>query len=294
MSTRLTESRFEPRRRPRRRPRWAEARRAFDALMADPDDTQKAVDVLYALDPDAPSRDFARFLSHPAGRRLFASRSSLREALRAERLRPLPADSLGRAYLAHLERWELDTGKLFELSQARTDDAEDADTDDGLRWFLERSVLLHDLWHVLAGYGADDRGEAALLPFSFAQQGGLGRGLLALGSVLTAWKAAGRRWPRDVLAAWRQGRGAADLSSVAYEELLAEPLDDVRTALGLRPPEVAHRGRIPVGPTSAMQRARDRALASPRRSTSVGPIRPGSALRPRDEDRDAALPRAPQ
>ncbi len=252
----LSGRRFDPRKARWRGPLWQEARRAFDALMNDPDDTQKALDVMYALDPGALQRDFARFLAHPSGRRLFAERSSLREALAPEKLRSLPEGSLGRAYLAHLERWQLDTEKLFELNW---DHESAADADEGLRWYIERSVLLHDMWHVLAGYGADDLGEAALLPFSLAQQGGLGRALLSLGSVLQAWRQADRDWPRDVFAAWQQGRRAVDLGCVPYEELLAEPLDEVRTALGLHPPASVHRGRVPCGHGSALQRRLRRA-----------------------------------
>jgi len=243
--------RFDPRRERWRAPLWGEAKRAFDALMADPDDTQKALDVMYALDPGALERDFARFLSHPTGRRLYTERSSLQEALSPEKLRALPADSLGRAYLAHLERWRLDPGKLLDLNW---DHARATDADEGLRWYVERSVLLHDVWHVLSGYGADDLGEAALLPFSLAQQGGLGRAVLTLGSVLQAWRQARWDWPREVVAAWRQGRRAVDLACVPYEEILAEPLGDVREALGLRPPLAVHRGHVPHGEGSALQR----------------------------------------
>ncbi len=242
---------FDPRRPKWRGPLWAEARTAFDALMTDPDDTQKALDVMYALDPGALQRDFARFLAHPTGRRLYDERSSLREALEPEKLRSLPEGSLGRAFLAHLEVWQLDTDKLFALNW---DHERAASADEGMRWFIERSVLLHDMWHVLAGYGADDLGEAALLPFSLAQQGGLGRTLLTLGSVLQAWQQAAWDWPREVAAAWRQGHRAVDLACVPYEEILAEPLEDVRAALGLRSPEAAHRGRVPRGQGSALQR----------------------------------------
>jgi len=258
--TPLDGRRFDPRRIARRRPLWADARKAFDALMADPDDTQKALDVMYALDPGALERDFTRFLAHPSGRRLYDEKSSLREALEIEKLSSLPAGSLGRSYLDHLERWDLDTDKLFALNW---DHARSSNADPGLRWYVERSVLLHDMWHVLAGYGADDLGEAALLPFSLAQQGGLGRTLLTLGAVLQASRQAERRWPRDVVVAWRQGRHAVDLTCVPYEELLSEPLDDVRRALGLEPPDVAHRGHVPRGSGSALQRRAMRAAIGP-------------------------------
>jgi hypothetical protein len=33
-----------------------------------------------------------------------------------------------------------------------------------MRWLFERLDTLHDLWHVLTGYGLDEAGEAANLP----------------------------------------------------------------------------------------------------------------------------------
>ena len=252
--TQTVEFQSEPLHAPRSRPQWRKAWRALQTLLDDPDDTQRALDVLEALDPTASQRDFARFLSRRTGRLLFEKRSSLGKALGDhEQLRTLPEGSLGRAYLDYLERWGLDAESLLELNwdhRARGRDVED----EGFAWYLDRSVVLHDVWHVLSGYGADDLGEAALLPFSLAQQGGLGRWFLTVGSVLRAWEQGGKPWPRHVWRAWRQGRHAADLAAVPYEELLAEPLSEVRRALGLRPPEEVHRGGVPVSEFSKLTR----------------------------------------
>jgi len=69
---------------------------------------------------------------------------------------------------------------------------------------------------------------------------------------------AGRRWPRDAWAAWRQGRRAVDRTAVPYEELLALPHDEVRRRLGLRPPEAVHRGGVPRSASSALSRRQER------------------------------------
>lgn len=92
----------------------------------------------------------------------------------------MPEGSFGRAYQAHIERYDLDPGALIQLR--RDTDPLHADRDGDLRWFIERSELIHDLWHVLAGYGADGLGEGALLAFSLAQRYTRSGALLTLGA----------------------------------------------------------------------------------------------------------------
>ena len=69
--------------------------------------------------------------------------------------------------------------------------------------------------------------------------------LLTVGAGLESWRGLrGRRWPRYLLQAWRRGRRAAPLDVLPYEKLLPLPLDAVRAALGIEPPERAHLGGI--------------------------------------------------
>lgn len=223
---------------PRHRVQWLRAWRALRALLADPDTTAHAFEVAYALDGDVAELRLARCVAHPEGRRLLFARSSLRDALcDREALARMPEGSLGRAYLAHMQRYGFDPVELPELRRA-TDPVRGRD--EASEWFLERTDLTHDLWHVLTGYGADGAGEASLLPFTLAQLGGRATALLSLGAALRAWPRAGRGWPRYLWRAWRRGRRAAPLDVVAWEELLPLPLDAVRRAVGLDPPQAAH------------------------------------------------------
>ena len=137
----------------RRRPQWRRALRALRRLLRDPERTEQAFEVSAALDPDLMERALARMLSHPEGRRLFVERPRLLERLcDREALARLPEGSFGRAYLAHLERYGLDPGKLVELGRSFPEIRAE---DEGTRWFADRSGLSHDLHHVLTGYGAD-------------------------------------------------------------------------------------------------------------------------------------------
>jgi ubiquinone biosynthesis protein COQ4 len=238
------ETRFARRRR-RPRPQWLRALRALRRLLDDASQTQNAFEVVAALDPDFSERGLEAMLAHPEGRRLFAQRPSLLDHL-ADRsaLARLLDGSLGRAYLAHIERWGLEPGKLVAIGRGYADATHAGD--EGLRWAAERSQLTHDLHHVLTGYGADPLGETALLWFSFGLGGGRGIALLMLGAALRARHDGGRGWWRYLWRAYRRGRRAGALAALPYEELLAAPLARVRELALIEPPEVAHPGGVRV------------------------------------------------
>ena len=111
-------------------------------------------------------------------------------------------------------------------------------------WFVERTDLMHDLWHALTGYGADGFGEAALLPFSLAQRYSRSGLLLTLGAATRVSQGVGASWFPYLWRAYRRGRSAAYLTALPYEELLALPLAEVRAAAGIEAPEVAHPGGV--------------------------------------------------
>jgi ubiquinone biosynthesis protein COQ4 len=209
------------------RPQWRRAFRGLRTLLREPDRTENAFEVIAALDPDLMERGLARMLAHPEGRRLFAERPCLLDHLRdREALARLPDESLGRAYLAHIERYGLDPEKLVALG--RSYEREISTEDEGARWYADRSELTHDLLHVLTGYGADGLGETALLWFSHGAVGGRANALLMIGAALRTWREAGLGWPLRLARAWRRGRSAGCLQALPYERLLREPLDDVR------------------------------------------------------------------
>ena len=205
--------------RPRRaRPQWRRAYRALRELLRDSSRTERAFEVIAALDPGMMERGLARMLAHPEGRRLFALRPLLLERLRdREALARLPEGSLGRAYLEHIERHGLDPGKLVELGRAKSEIRAE---DEGARWFADRSELGHDLLHVLTGYGADGLGETALLWFSHGLSGGRGTALLMVGAGLHSWRNTEKGFARYLWRAWRRGRHAGCLESLPWEELL--------------------------------------------------------------------------
>jgi ubiquinone biosynthesis protein COQ4 len=224
-------------RRARPRRAWRRAFRALGELLRNPERTHLAVDILDALDPKIHERSLAHLLAHPEGRRIYAERPNLRVALaNRESLSRMPEGSLGRAYLEHIDRHALDPTKLVEIGR----DAESASTDPDVHWMEERSQMTHDVWHVLSGYGADQLGESALLLFSLAQAGGMANVILAAGANLRVTREQGPGWISYAWTAWRRGRSATCLQALPYESLLPPPLDEVRAAAGIVPPERAH------------------------------------------------------
>ncbi|HEU4427732.1 MAG TPA: Coq4 family protein [Myxococcota bacterium] len=227
------------------RMRWRRALQALRALLADPDDTAKAIEVNLAIDARDFERRFQRFAASPEGRTLLAERPLLADALsdRAA-LESMHPESLGRAYLGYLEHNGFRATGLLELQcevQARWERDEGLPPIDPVRaWYRDRGTLAHDLFHVVTGYGTDDFGEATLLAFSQAQLGGRANALLTAGATLEVARSLGLGWLRYAHQAWRRGRRAVQLIALPWEELLPLRLATVRRIARVGEPEETH------------------------------------------------------
>jgi ubiquinone biosynthesis protein COQ4 len=236
---------------------WRRARRLVRALLDDPERTELVFELMDALGGRGEEPLFQQFARSREGRRLLGLRPSLVAALAdREALCRLPDGSFGRAYLAFAEARGLAADGLQQASD-RGLGAMNAGLDPERRYFYERLTAMHDLWHVLTGYGTDESGEAALLAFSFAQ-GITGRGVRVI-LLAAAWRApfAGAfAFQRQLVAAWRRGRRCARLALVPYEELLPRSLASVRRGLHIPLLHVAHpRGLVRLAAPFARARA---------------------------------------
>ena len=222
---------------------WRRAWRAMRSLVANPDETEQAFETISALSGRDFERLFQRFVADPGGRALYLARPSLLATL-SDRvaLRALPAGSFGHEYAAFMDAAGLDAQGLVDAehkSEAATKlDGIDPDRE----WFGDRLRDMHDLWHVLSGYGRDEAGEAANLAFSFAQTPFRGIALILFGIVVNSPPEGMRRrvWLRYLYRAWKRGRGTAWLPAVCYERLLARPLEEVRRMLRIQPARQVH------------------------------------------------------
>ncbi len=231
---------------PRRRLEWRRAWRSLRELVADPKQTEKVFELLGAVGGDDGESSFQRFLSHPDGRRLLASRPGLLEAL-ADRsaLSRMPDESFGRAYLDFVRARGFEPAGLLEArANAETRRSE---LDPIREWFFDRTNLMHDLWHVVTGYGTDEAGESALLAFTLAQIPTRGMAVLVVAAAVVGPKDLRLSWPRYLHRAWVRGRRAVLLTTAPWEDLLPRPLDEVRLRLRIEPARVAHPGGILTG-----------------------------------------------
>lgn len=224
--------------------RWREARRALRQLIREPERTDQVFALIGALGGNSGERLFQRFRVRAEGRRLLRERPCLLEVLAdRERLRTLPPESFGAAYARFMGEQELRAEGLAEAAQTASD-PDRAELDPERRWFYDRLRDMHDLWHVLTGYGRDVAGEAANLAFTHAQTRNRGIGAIVLAA---AWLGPGRprfAWQRYLARAWWRGHRCRPLVLAPYEELLPLPLDDVRRRLAIEDPRRAHPGGI--------------------------------------------------
>jgi len=219
-----------------------QARRAFRLLrevVRNPEDTDKVFEFFDAVGGDSGDRDFRRFLAAPDGPRLLAARPQLVEALADEsRLAALPEDSLGRWYLDFMRARGFAPAGLLEARDRGA--ARRVRCEPEREWLFDRINVMHDLWHLLTGYGTDELGEAALIAFSEAQIPNRSFPLLLLAAVWKGPKSWSLAWPRYLWRAYQRGRRAQLLIAAPWEELLALPVAEVRRRLGVGPAAVWH------------------------------------------------------
>jgi ubiquinone biosynthesis protein COQ4 len=215
-----------------------EARRAMKALSENPDDTAQAFRVIGALSGNSGARLFRRFRNSPRGAQTLREGRELFAILNdVERLKAMPEDSLGAAVADYFITEELSAQGLADASEAAF--AEHGPIDRGSdeeALFGRRLRDLHDIFHVVTGYGRDLRGEAAVLAFTVPQTRNPGVAYIVFRVFSRAgWNSEMGRLIRTAL---RRGMQAKWLIDQDWERLLEQPLTQVREELNVGPPPV--------------------------------------------------------
>jgi ubiquinone biosynthesis protein COQ4 len=188
----------------------------------------------------SPERCFKRFARSEGGARVLREKLELYDILSdVDLLGAMPEGSLGHAIYDFYTTEELSAAGLKGASEeAAGKEGYFAGDDDRAR-FARRLRELHDVFHVLTGYGRDMRGEIACLAFTFSQTRNTGIGYVALKVLRGAgWSSEMGRLIRQAF--WR-GRRAKWLIDQDWETLLRQPLDQLREDLAVGPaPEYEH------------------------------------------------------
>jgi ubiquinone biosynthesis protein COQ4 len=213
--------------------RLSDAMRALRALLNDPDDTAQVFRIVEALSGKAPERLLERLRRSPTGAGLLRDRPDLLGRLtdRAA-LEKLPEGTLGREYLRFLDSEGITAAGLRQASiDGHKSDSPEVDPE--FYFVRDRMRDTHDLWHTVTGYKGDLIGEASLLAFSFAQTWNPGIGLIVMTAILRGGDPHVRKL---ILGGFTRGLRAAFLPAVRWEDLLAQPIVEVRERLAVGAP----------------------------------------------------------
>jgi ubiquinone biosynthesis protein COQ4 len=216
--------------------RTATAIRYFLLLLRHPDDRVR-YGALFVTSSEGSSfeRTFQAFAASPAGCRLLEEKPDTMALLRDKhRLASCPAGSLGRHYLEYMRACNIDESYYQpEIAAAAVRDGGDAQH----AWFRIRTGSLHDLNHLLSGYGPDSLGEACLLTFRFAQLRHYGLLTLALMLFLKLKLRGERNVLAAMIEAYRRGLRSRLLELLPSEDGLEVSLAEPRAVLGLTRPK---------------------------------------------------------
>jgi ubiquinone biosynthesis protein COQ4 len=215
---------------------WAHALRSVRRLLQDKEDTTQVFEIMRALNGASTARGYHRLLATPQGGRIAYERQEFARKLMDDAwLDSLPHGSVGAAYRSFVRAERLSAEGLAEVSRQG---AAHIDEPHPYAWFGRRTRDVHDIWHILSGYGRDGLGEACLVAFSYAQTKGLGWALIALGAASRARKSKEYPYIKAIWQGYQRGKAAKWLLGEDYERLMAEPLEVARRRLGLTPPSI--------------------------------------------------------
>ena len=222
--------------RPVLRTRPAKAYRHFRQLLKDKERTEEVFRIFEALPWNGMRNAGLRFLTSERGRAIVAREPYLPAVLDDHAaLRRMPAGSLAHAYCDFMEREGLtaqglvDEFALFAKGKPKFHDQFD--------WYLNRARDVHDMLHVLTGYGRDAVGEQCVLAFTYGQQPSPGNLFISYLGGIEISRRLKSKAPvlRAIREAQKLGAGCPRLVEQSILGVLAMPFDEARRTLNITP-----------------------------------------------------------
>ena len=213
------------------------ALRALSRLLKNKEDTEQVFIIMRALSGRSAAKGYSKLLKTAKGGRIAFRHEEIAKTLSdTEFLKGLPAGSVGAAYLHFTTSENISAQGLIDESR-KVESDRDIDREHPIAWYGRRLRDIHDLWHVLTGYGRDGMGEACLVAFSYAQTRSPGFGLMGLAAAFKLKREVPNQpMLKAVWQAYQNGRKAAWLPGEDYIALLSEPLDAARARLNIPQP----------------------------------------------------------
>jgi ubiquinone biosynthesis protein COQ4 len=209
--------------------------RAVRRLIRDKEDTGQVFEIMRALTGSSIPDGYRRLLKTAEGGRIAYARPEFAERLSDPAwIKQFGPGTVGAAYRDFVAPRGL-TAEGLAMESRKLKDV-DIDAQHPHAWYSRRLRDVHDVWHVLTGYGTDGLGEACVVAFSYAQTKSLGFGFIGLIAALEFERLRlGQPYLRAAFEAWRNGGKAEWLPVEDYEALFAEPLTEARLRLNIAP-----------------------------------------------------------
>ena len=199
--------------------------RAFRKLIDNPADPLQGPLFQLCVEHSLLRRLTRRLACHGEGRRLLAERPRLNARVTSlAAMASHPPRSLGRAYAAYFEANGI---ALFDPAVLPVDTDQD--------YVATRLREVHDVLHVVTGYGTDELGELELQWFNLGNAGWGPLPIIVLVAFILTGRAKAnggvRRACKRAFAAYRRGRRSRSLVSVVWEDYWHLPVRDVQALL---------------------------------------------------------------
>lgn len=216
---------------------------AMFRLMRNPQDTRQVFLLTEALRGRSMASVLERFRNSPVGARILAEQRSLVTILSDQaRLAAMKPGSFGRTYYEFMAEEDLSAQGLVELGADNAISLHRSSQDAQI--FGARMRDMHDLYHVLCGYGRDEVGEICVLAFSYPQQkirsfAVISRGgMYRIARMVSKLGGSGKMVRHAVQEAARHGKQAAWLPGEELESMLEDDLAAVRARLNIPAPTI--------------------------------------------------------
>ena len=223
-------------RRPKLKLRPGKALHHFRELLKDKENTEEVFRIFESL----PWRDLRK-----SGERFLTSEKGMDTRVREPflpailddhaALRRMPEGSLAHAYCDFMESEGLTAqGLVDEFDRFAADKPK---YNDQFQWYMNRMRDVHDMLHVLTGYGRDALGEACVLAFTYSQQPSPAHLFIGYMAGLNIRKQVESSAPvlRAIREAQGLGKACPRIAELAITDLLPMQLADVRKKLNITP-----------------------------------------------------------